>query len=73
MAEVDGDANCMTIRMTRERNKVKEKKTRNSHPVGSKLYGEIWDGMCVGIRMGGWEEDNRWESEWLKWMGMRIV
>ena len=71
MAEVDGDANCMTIRMTKERNNGKGKKTRNSQAVGSKSYGAIWDGMCMEV--GGWEEDNRWESEWLTWVGMRIV
>ena len=53
MADVGGDANCMTSRMTRERNNGKGKKTRNSQPVGSKSYGAVLDGMCVGTGMGG--------------------
>ena len=53
MADVGGDANRVTSRMTRERNNGMGKKTRNSHPVGSKSYSAIWDGMCVGTGMGG--------------------
>ena len=71
MADVGRDANRVTSRMTRERNNGMGKKTRNSQPVGSKSYGAIWDGMCMEV--GGLEEDNRWESEWLTWVGMRIV